>query len=97
MSATEKRTFSLPAEQAAFREMFRVLRPGGSVVINVAALAILVVRDDGLHVGRGALLVHRDRLRAHFAICDHIELLQLNDVSKPSSPNRAKATCCPSS
>ncbi len=30
-----------PAEQAAFREMFRVLRPGGSVVINVAALDIL--------------------------------------------------------
>lgn len=30
-----------PAEQAAIREMFRVLRPGGSVVINVAALDIL--------------------------------------------------------
>jgi SAM-dependent methyltransferase len=30
-----------PAEQAALREMFRVLRPGGSVVINVAALDIL--------------------------------------------------------
>lgn len=30
-----------PAEQAAIREMFRVLRPGGSVVINVAAFNIL--------------------------------------------------------
>lgn len=30
-----------PAEQAAIREMFRVLRPGGSVVINVAALDLL--------------------------------------------------------
>lgn len=30
-----------PAEDAAIREMFRVLRPGGSVVINVAALDIL--------------------------------------------------------
>jgi len=30
-----------PAEQAAIREMFRVLRPGGSIVINVAALDML--------------------------------------------------------
>ena len=30
-----------PAEEAALREMFRVLRHGGSVVINVAALDIL--------------------------------------------------------
>lgn len=30
-----------PAEEAAIQEMFRVLRPGGSVVINVAALDIL--------------------------------------------------------
>lgn len=30
-----------PAEQAAIREMFRVLRPGGFVVINVAALDML--------------------------------------------------------
>ena len=30
-----------PAEQSAMQEMFRVLRPGGFVVINVAALAIL--------------------------------------------------------
>ncbi len=30
-----------PAEQAAVREMFRVLRPGGFVVINVAALDML--------------------------------------------------------
>jgi len=30
-----------PAEHAAIREMFRVLRPGGSVVINVAALNML--------------------------------------------------------
>jgi SAM-dependent methyltransferase len=30
-----------PAEQAAMQEMFRVLRPGGFVVINVAALEIL--------------------------------------------------------
>ena len=30
-----------PAEQAAMREMFRVLRPGGFVVINTAALDML--------------------------------------------------------
>jgi SAM-dependent methyltransferase len=30
-----------PAEQSALLEMFRVLRPGGSIVINVAALEIL--------------------------------------------------------
>lgn len=30
-----------PAEQAAIAEMFRVTRPGGSVIINVAALDIL--------------------------------------------------------
>ena len=30
-----------PAETAAIREMFRVLRPGGSVVINVAAMNML--------------------------------------------------------
>ena len=30
-----------PAEEATIREMFRVLRPGGSVVINVAALDML--------------------------------------------------------
>lgn len=30
-----------PAEQAAIREMFRVLRPGGFAVINVAALDML--------------------------------------------------------
>jgi SAM-dependent methyltransferase len=30
-----------PAEQAAIREMFRVVRPGGFVVINVAALDML--------------------------------------------------------
>ena len=30
-----------PAEQAAIREMFRVLRRGGSIVINVAALDML--------------------------------------------------------
>lgn len=30
-----------PAEQAAIRETYRVLRPGGSVVINVAALEML--------------------------------------------------------
>jgi ubiquinone/menaquinone biosynthesis C-methylase UbiE len=30
-----------PAEQSALREMFRVLRPGGFAVINVAALEIL--------------------------------------------------------
>ena len=30
-----------PAEQAAITEMFRVTRPGGSVIINVAALDIL--------------------------------------------------------
>ena len=30
-----------PAEQAAIREMFRVLQPGGFVVINVAALDML--------------------------------------------------------
>jgi SAM-dependent methyltransferase len=30
-----------PAEEAAIREMFRVLRPGGAVVMNVAALDML--------------------------------------------------------
>ncbi len=30
-----------PAEQARSQEMFRVLRPGGCVVINVAALDML--------------------------------------------------------
>ena len=30
-----------PAEQSALQEMFRVLRPGGFAVINVAALDIL--------------------------------------------------------
>jgi SAM-dependent methyltransferase len=30
-----------PAEQAAIAEMFRVLRPGGAVIINVAALEML--------------------------------------------------------
>ena len=30
-----------PTEQAAIREMFRVLRPGGAVVMNVAALDML--------------------------------------------------------
>lgn len=60
-----------PAEQAAIREMFRVLRPGGSAVINVAALDML--RGDhsalGGEVRRYTKRELRDKLeRAGFQV-----------------------------
>jgi SAM-dependent methyltransferase len=51
-----------PAEQAAIREMFRVLRPGGSVVINAAALNML--RGDHSVLGGEVRRYTKRELRA---------------------------------
>lgn len=49
-----------PAEQAAVGEMFRVLQPGGFVLINVAAMDIL--RGDHSILGHEVRRYTRDRL-----------------------------------
>ena len=53
-------TLPRPVEAAAPREMFRVLRPGGSMVVNVAALALLhgnhsVLSEEQQRYTRGRL------------------------------------------
>ena len=50
-------------ERAALREMYRLLRPGGYAVINVAAMEIL--RGDHSVLGREVRRYSRDVLRNH--------------------------------
>jgi SAM-dependent methyltransferase len=49
-----------PVEQAAAREMYRITKPGGHVIVNVAAMEIL--RGDHSVLGREVRRYSRDRL-----------------------------------
>jgi SAM-dependent methyltransferase len=55
--------YSLPpaVEQAAVAEMYRLTRPGGHIVVNVAAMAVL--RGDHSVLGREVRRYSRDALR----------------------------------
>jgi SAM-dependent methyltransferase len=53
------------AERAAIREMFRMLRPGGFAIVNVAAMEML--RGDHSVLSREVRRYSRDELRARLA------------------------------
>ena len=78
--------YSLPdeAERAAVAEMFRVLRPGGHLVINVAAMALLTRQPLGAFAARS-----RRYSRASLARALHAAGFEIRRISYTNATHHA--------